>query len=121
MPRSRLHLDADSSIKALHTTLVERGHDATRTPNDWMPEGASDEAQLLGATAEGRCILTFNIRHFLILAVRFPNHGGIILAEQRGWSLPELIEALDRLLSETSAEDWVGQVRWLNQCRKGRT
>jgi len=28
-----------------------------------------------------------------------------------------LIEALDRALSETDVEDWVGQVRWLNDWR----
>ncbi|MDZ8226497.1 hypothetical protein [Nostoc sp. ChiVER01] len=27
------------------------------------------------------------------------------------------IKALDRLLSETQAEDWSGQIRWLNQWR----
>ncbi|MEM9004320.1 MAG: hypothetical protein AAGE59_12455 [Cyanobacteria bacterium P01_F01_bin.86] len=30
----KLHLEADTSIKALHTALTERGHDITRTPND---------------------------------------------------------------------------------------
>ncbi len=27
------------------------------------------------------------------------------------------IKALDRLLSETQSEDWLGQIRWLNQWR----
>lgn len=54
MSRPQLHLDADTSIKALHLALVSRGHDVTRTPTDWMPLNASDEAQLLGATAQGR-------------------------------------------------------------------
>lgn len=117
MPEPRLHLDADASIKALHQALLERGHDVTRTPVDWMPLDASDEAQLLGATAQGRCIFTFNVRDFLALARRHPHHGGIILAAQKSWSLPDLIAALDRLLSETEAADWRGQVRWLNDWR----
>jgi hypothetical protein len=71
----------------------------------------------LGATAQGRCIFTFNARDFLILAERYPQHGGIILAAQRSWTLSDLIAALDRLLSETEAANWVGQVRWLNQWR----
>jgi len=37
-----------------------------------------------------------------------------VLAAQAGWSLPDLIAALDRLLSETQVEGWTGQVRWLN-------
>ena len=41
--------------------------------------------------------------------------GGIILAAQSSWTLSGLIAALDRLLSDTRAEDWVGQVRWLER------
>ena len=115
--RPRLHLDADASIKALQDALVARGHDVTRTPNEWMALDASDETQLLGATAQGRCILTFNVRDFVALARRHPQHRGIIIAAQPSWSLSGLIAALDRLLSETQAEDWVSQVRWLNQWR----
>ena len=115
MARLRLHLDADVSIKALHHALVARGHDVTRTPNAWMPLNADDEMQLLGATAHGRCILTFNIRDFVVLADRYPQHAGILLAAQTSWSLSGLIAALDRLLSEAEAEAWIGQVMWLER------
>jgi hypothetical protein len=115
--RPRLHLDADVSIRALQSALVACGHDVTRTPNEWMALEASDETQLLGATAQGRCILTFNPRDFVGLAQRHPHHAGIIFAAQTSWALSGLIAALDRLLSETQAEDWVGHVRWLNQWR----
>lgn len=111
MPEPHLHLDAGTSIKALHKALVARGHDVTRTPNEWVALDASNEAQLLGASAQGRCVFTFNIRHFLALAQRYPRHSGIVLAAQASWSLPSLISALDRLLSETQAEEWTGQVR----------
>lgn len=117
MPEPRLHLDADASIKALQATLVARGHDVTHTPNEWLVRDASDETQLLQATAQGRCIFTFNVRDFVVLARRYPRHGGIILAAQASWTLSDLIAALDRLLSETEAEDWIGQVRWLNDWR----
>jgi hypothetical protein len=117
MPKPKLHLDADTSIKALQRALLERGHDITRTPTDWMPRDASDEIQLLGATAQGRVIFTFNVKDFPVLAQRYRQHQGIILAAQRSWSLSAMIAALDRLLSETEADDWVGQIRWLNQWR----
>ncbi|MFP5271123.1 DUF5615 family PIN-like protein [Coleofasciculus sp.] len=117
MSKLKLHLDADTSIKALHNALVSRGHDVTRTPTEWMPFDASDDAQLLGATAQERCIFTFNIRDFMILAERYPQHCGIVLAAQSSWTLSSLISALHRLLSETQAEEWIGQVRWLNQWR----
>ncbi len=118
MPEPRLHLDADTSIRSLHRALLERGHDVTRTPTDWMPLDASDEVQLLGATAQGRCLFTFNVGDFVVLAKRYPQHRGIVLAAQRSFGLSELIGALDRLLTETDAADWLGQVRWLNQWRR---
>jgi hypothetical protein len=110
-------LDADTSNRALAAALQARGHDITRTPTPWMPLDASDELQLLGATAQGRIIFTFNIRDFLALAGRYPRHAGIVLAAQQSWTLSSLIEALDRMLTTTRAEEWVGQVRWLNQWR----
>jgi len=116
VPRPKLHLDADASIKALHAALVARGHDVTRTPNEWVARDADDETQLLAATAHGRIIFTFNIRDFVVLARRHPHHGGIVLAAQSRWTLSALIAALDRLLAETEADEWIGQVRWLNEC-----
>lgn len=113
MPEPKLHLDADTSSKSLYKALLERGHDVTRTPTPWMPRDAADERQLLGATAQGRCIFTFNVRDFLALAKQHPQHGGIILAAQDSWTLSSLIESLDRLLSETDAGDWPGRVQWL--------
>ena len=113
-----LRLDADTSSKALHTALLELGHDVTRTPTEWMPLDASDEQQLLGATAQGRAIFTYNIRDFIVLGKRYPRHGGIILAFQKSMHLSETINALDRLLRETNADEWIGQTRWLNDWRK---
>jgi hypothetical protein len=49
MAPPRLHLDADASLRALHTALVARGHAVTRTPNTWMLRDASDTEQLLRA------------------------------------------------------------------------
>lgn len=118
MPELRLHLDADTSSKALYQALVERGHDVTRTPNEWMARDASDERQLLGATAHGRALFTFNVRDFVALAKAYPRHGGIIVAAQTSWALSELIAALDRMLSDLENGTLVGQVRWLNEWRR---
>jgi hypothetical protein len=112
-----LHLDADTSSKALYSALLRLGHDVTRTPNEWMPLDATDEQQLLGATAQGRAIFTYNIRDFIVLGNRYPHHGGIILAFQRSMNLNETIQALDRVLREPDANEWVGQTRWLNDWR----
>lgn len=113
----KLHLDADASSKALQRALRERGYDVTRTPNDWVGAEASDEQQLLGATAQGRVIFTYNIGDFQNLARRHSHHAGIIVAAQRSFSLHELIELLDKCLSTTTAQEWIGQVRWLSDWR----
>ena len=117
MAEPHLHLDADASVKALVNALRARSHDVTRTPNDWMPADASDREQLLGATAQGRLIFTFNVRDFLALARKHPKHAGILLATQSRWSLAELTDALDHALSNTDEKNWRGQVRWLNDFR----
>ncbi len=113
----KLHLDADASSKMLQQALLRRGKDVTRTPNEWMRIDASDEQQLLGATAQGRVIFTFNIRDFQKLAKQYTHHAGILLAAQRSFSLHELIESLDKSLSSTNADQWIGQVHWLSEWR----
>ena len=118
MAKPRLHLDADASIKAVYNALRERGHDVTRTPNDWIPFDADDKAQLLNASAQGRVLFTFNIRDFLVLAKRYSTHHGILLAVQNRWTIRELIESLDLALTQTGDDDWLGVVRWLNDFKK---
>ncbi|MFC2015816.1 DUF5615 family PIN-like protein [Chloroflexota bacterium] len=117
MSNARLDLDAGASIKALLSALLDRGHDVTRTPTEWIAMDASDQDQLLAATAQGRSLVTFNVRDFVALAASHPRHGAIVLAAQASWTLPDLGAALDRLLSEMEAEEWPGQVRWLNDWR----
>src|SRR4030065_2191790 len=110
MSKPRLHLDADASRKDLHAALVSKGHDITRTPASGLPLDASDEFQLLWASAHDRVLFTFNIGDFLQLARRIPEHRGILLTSQQSQSLRELIDLLDRLLTDTEAEHCVTQV-----------
>lgn len=85
-------------MRTLQQVLQERGHDVTRAPTEWMPLDASDEMQLLGATAHGRIIFTFSIGDFMHLARTYPEHHGIIVANQRNWTLSTLIATLDKML-----------------------
>ena len=115
MPEAtRLHLDADTSRKALHSALIKAGFDVSRTPNSWMALDASDLAQLQGASSQGRVIFTFNIADFCQLAKVHPEHAGILLAHQTQWTLSSLLKALKYMLLTTDAEMWTGQLRWLN-------
>lgn len=118
MARPKLHLDADASNRRLQKALLERGHDVTPTPCEWIVLDASDERQLLESTARTRCIITHNISDFMSLAQIYPAHGGMVLAQQSGWRLSTLIAALDRMLLQTEASEWPGTVRWLNDWRE---
>lgn len=111
----RLHLDADTSRKALHRALLERGHDVTRTPCEWMPLDAIDSVQLRRAADRVRAIFTFNVRDFMALHRTTPEHCGIILAAQQSWTLSELVAALDALLSQTRAHHLRDQLIWLRR------
>ena len=113
MSKSKLHLDMDSSRRDVYKALLDHGYDVTRTPNTGIQEDASDEYQLLWATSHQRILLTFNIKDFVNLAKKHPFHSGIILANQHSISISALINALSRILTETDAESWVGQVRWI--------
>ena len=113
----RLHLDADTSRKALWRALVARGHDVTRTPNEWMPFDADDWTQLSLSSRRGRVLFTFNIRDFVSLHEQNTNHCGILLAAQQSWTLSDLIDTLDRFMKEADAAAMVGRVAWLNQWR----
>lgn len=113
MTNPRLHLDMDTSRKDLYKALLDKGYDVTRTPNKDMPEDASDEIQLLWATSHQRILFTFNIKDFTILSKKHPQHAGVLLANQSTTSISQLISVLSKVLSETSREDWIGQVRWI--------
>jgi len=117
MAKPRLHLDADASRKDLYTALVSMGHDVTRTPASGLALDASNEIQLLWASAHDRVLFTFNIGDFQQLARRIPEHHGILLASQQSFKLKELITLLNHVLLVTDSEEWVGQVRWLSDWR----
>jgi len=114
MSKPKLHLDADASQKALLQALLKRNHDVTRTPQPGLPKDASDEYQLLWATAQGRIVFTHNIRDFIHMTDLYSHHAGILLGHRLTYSLSDLIRLLDQALTTTKAKDWIGQVRWLS-------
>jgi hypothetical protein len=81
MPRPSVYLDECVDIK-LAEALQRRGFVAVRTVRAGMV-GATDEAQLLYASARGLMLVTHNRRHFRRLHHRFREqgrpHGGIVL------------------------------------------
>ena len=104
----------DASRKDLFKALSDKGFDVTRTPNKDLQEDASDEIQLLWATSHQSILFTFNIKDFVYLSKKHPFHAGILLANQKGTTVSQLIKVLSTILSETTSEEWIGQVRWLS-------
>jgi predicted nuclease of predicted toxin-antitoxin system len=114
----RFFLDEDVDPLAARL-LRDRGLDAV-CPSEIGRRGVTDEEHLRFATAEGRVLVTFNVRDFVILARRFAaegrEHAGIVVSSQL--PAPEVCRRLLRLrLARRSAEEMLNQFFWLNQFR----
>lgn len=117
MTKPRLHLDMDTSRRDVYQALLKKGQDITRTPNPEVDQDASDEYQLLWATSHRRILFSFNAKDYIRLAKLHPYHSGILLANQKSTRPAQMISVLDCILNETSAEDCVGQVHWINKLK----
>jgi predicted nuclease of predicted toxin-antitoxin system len=114
----RLYFDRHI-MKRLAVDLRGRGYDVLTT-EEAGKDTVSDEEQLAFASAEGRTILTFNIRDFAPLhearqAAGQP-HAGIIVSQQLGsreYGL--LLQRMLRLLNHFTAEEMVGNFVHLEQ------
>ena len=105
----------------LSEALTQRGYDVIHL-NDTGQRGIDDEPLLVFATAQGRAVLTYNIRHFVPLVRLWyeagREHAGVILSTQ----LPpgELLRQIERLLATLSADTLKNTVRWLQEFRSER-
>jgi predicted nuclease of predicted toxin-antitoxin system len=125
---------ADSSdLEALFVRLYFDRHIMTRLAVDLRGRGfdvltteeagkdtTTDAEQLAFATAEGRAILTFNIRDFAPLHEQWQaagqRHAGIIVTQQLGSrEYGVLIQRMLRLLNHFSAEEMVANFVHLEQ------
>lgn len=78
----------------------------------------SDEEQLTHATSQDRCILSFNVRHFAVLAHEWAEagrpHAGIVVTQQVGKRrLGYLHGLVCRFLNTTSADEMRNVFRYL--------
>ena len=100
----------------LRNALVQRGYDVVHVVDAEM-QGVDDETVLARAVQEGRAVLTFNVRDFAPLAVRWFHEGrehfGIILSPELGQG--ELLRQVVNLLGITTADDLKNTVRWLSE------
>jgi hypothetical protein len=106
----------------LAVDLRGRGSDVVTT-KEAGKDPAPDEEQLTFATAEGRAILTFNIRDFAPLHEAWQAAGqsraGIIVSQQLGGrQYGLLLERMLRLLNQFTAEEMRGNLVHLEQFKQ---
>lgn len=116
MTKPKLHLDEDASSDALYNSLKARGHDVTRTPNEWINKKAKDEEQLKKASKQGRSVFSHNVVDFIEIAKKTPAHKGILVSKRKPFSV--ILKALLRFFNESSTEEMENQVRWLSDWEK---
>ena len=109
----RLFLDEDVHF-VLADALRKRGYDARHTGEE-ARLGSSDKDQLEFAAGEDRCLMTFNVGHFVQLHNAWVqsgrHHAGIVVSKQ----LPvgESLRRLLALLQRASAASMRSQLRFL--------
>ena len=103
-------------------TLVEGGHDVRALDSEVELEGLSDPEVLELATAEGRVLVTANIRDFEPLLREWagesrPPHAGVILVPSsvRNEAFGVLISGVEETFAGIGQEEWVDRVEWLHR------
>jgi predicted nuclease of predicted toxin-antitoxin system len=104
----RLYLDRHIKIQ-LAVDLRLQGYDVLTT-QEAGKDTASDEEQLLFATAQSRALATFNIRDFASLHREWTaigrTHAGIIVSQQlSSRQYGTLLSCMLRLLNQLSADE----------------
>jgi len=111
----RLLLD-EMYPRRLAELLRELGHDVVAVVAEPDLAGAEDDTVLAAAVAEGRCLVTENVRDFAVL-VGHTAHAGVLYVHGRRWSrapagIQHLAAALDKAISDghlpaTDGVDWL--------------
>ena len=103
----KLYLDEDLSPQ-IARRLREAGVDAVSAHETGNVQ-LSDREQLRYAAAEGRALVTRNVRHFIVLArdaiARQEPHAGIVLCSSslRGFEIARIAAALGRVVQRHPA------------------
>lgn len=117
----RILLDAHISGRTVGKALLAEGHDVRALDSEVELEGLSDPEVLELAAAEGRVLVTANIRDFEPLlrewAGESRSHAGVILVPSsvRNEAFGVLISGVQETISGTSQEDWLDRVEWIRR------
>jgi predicted nuclease of predicted toxin-antitoxin system len=111
--RIRLFLDEDVHTNLAHA-LKQRGFDAVHAQG-LARTGLTDDEQLAYAVRQRRCLISFNVRDFVLLHNRYVEdnrrHYGIIVSKQL--PLGVILNKLLRLLNEHSQDSMKNRIEFL--------
>ena len=119
--RARLYLDEDV-LPDLARVLRSEGHDVV-SAHETGALGLTDEDQLRRASGEGRVLVSFNYRHYIVLARDWfaanRPHAGIVISyrQYRRKDLRELRKTVLRMVDLVSAEEFESSLYVLDQFR----
>lgn len=122
----RILLDAHISGRTVGKALMESGHDVRALDSEVELEGLSDPEVLELAAAEGRVLVTANIRDFEPLprewAGESRSHAGVILvpASVRNEAFGVLISGVEDTIAGTAQEKWPDRVEWIRRPRSAQ-
>jgi hypothetical protein len=117
----RILLDAHISGRTVGKALIEGGHDVRALDSEPELVGLSDPEVLGLAAAEGRVLVTANIRDFEPIlrewAGESRSHAGVILVPSsvRNEAFGVLISGVEETLANTGQQDWVERVEWIRR------
>ena len=117
----RILLDAHISGRTVGKALAEGGHDVRALDSEAELEGLSDSEVLELAAAEGRVLVSANIRDFEPILRGWAGedrpHAGMILVPSsvRNEAFGILISGIEEILGDARQEDWVDRVAWLRK------
>jgi hypothetical protein len=108
----RLFLDAHISGPRIARALRERGHDVRAADEERELDGLEDGQLLELAAADGRLMITFDVKDFTVIAGRWAEAGrahaglGIVVGIDHG-EFGAILDALSRELDARPAgSDW---------------
>ena len=116
----RLLLDEHLSSKALCGPLHRRGHDVLAIDSHDGLRGSEDALVLEIASAEGRILVTCNVRDFANLTrswleVGREHAGCVLLVRVRPDQVGRILKALDGAFRQrTCQEDWCNASAWVS-------
>lgn len=100
--------------EGLAEALVQQGYDVIHIASTEQ-RGLDDEPLLAFTTAQGRAVLTYNVRHFVPLVRLWyetgRDHAGIVFSTPQPPG--ELLRQVAGLMKTFSADDLWNTVRWL--------